>query len=212
MNSTFLTVAVVGGLAVVSPGPDFLIVTRNSLLYSKHVGLATALGIACGNICWIAASVFGLSLIIARTVFLFNAIKLLGAAYLIYLGLRALWSTRNKSAPAIHPAHPFPARKALSLPAAYRMGFLTNLLNPKCALFFMSFFSIVITSSTPVFVQCAYGLEVMLIAISWFSLLATVLSVKSVRGVFQRVTTWLNRLTGAILIALGLKVAFSRHS
>ena len=75
MDSTFLIVGVIGVLAVMSPGPDFLIVTRNSLLYYRRVGLATALGIAAGNIWWVIASVLGISLVISGTILLFNIIK-----------------------------------------------------------------------------------------------------------------------------------------
>jgi threonine/homoserine/homoserine lactone efflux protein len=87
------------------------------------------------------------------------------------------------------------------------MGLFTNLLNPKCAMFYVSFFSIVITPSTPTVIQCCYGLEIMLIAVCWFSLLATVLSVEKIKEPFRRLSHWLNRITGAILIVLGVKVA-----
>ena len=207
MNSTFITVAVIGTLAVISPGPDFLIVTRNSLLYSKQVGVATALGIAVGNVGWIATSVLGISLVIARTVLLFNALKLLGAVYLIYLGARLLCARREPAMEEILPQGAVAEKKCLSTLAAFRMGLFTNLLNPKCAMFYVSFFSIVITPSTPTVVQCAYGLEIMLIAICWFSLLATVLSMEKIKGSFRRFSLWLNRVTGAILIVLGVKVA-----
>ncbi|MGD0812937.1 MAG: LysE family transporter [Verrucomicrobiota bacterium] len=207
MNSTFITVAVIGTLAVISPGPDFLIVTRNSLLYSKRVGFATALGIAVGNVGWIAMSVLGISVVIARTVLLFNALKLLGAVYLIYLGARLLCGGREPVMERILPQGASEEKKHLSPPKAFRMGLFTNILNPKCAMFYVSFFSMVITRSTPTVEQCAYGLEVMLIAICWFSLLATVLSVEKIRGPFRHFSVWLNRVTGTILIVLGVKVA-----
>lgn len=215
MHSTFLTVTVIGTLAVVSPGPDFLIVTRNSLLYSRRVGVGTALGIAVGNIAWIAASILGISLLIARTVLLFTAMKWLGALYLIYLGVRALMARRKPAvAAADQPQRretvPAPReKKALTTLSGFRIGLLTNLLNPKCGMFFVSFFSVVITPTTPTLLQYAYGLEIALIAVCWFSLLATVLSVERIKSTFERVSVWLDRVTGAILIALGIKVAVS---
>src|SRR5437762_3070197 len=90
--NTFLTVFVISALAVMSPGPDFIIVTRNSLLYSKRVGIATALGIATGNLWWIAASILGISYVISRMVIAFTVLKWAGALYLINLGICALRS------------------------------------------------------------------------------------------------------------------------
>lgn len=205
MDSTFFTVAIIGGMAVVSPGPDFLIVTRNSLLYSKRIGLATALGIAVGNTWWTAASILGISLVISRTVLVFNAIKWLGALYLIYLGVRSLCAKHESQTGQHEPMRR--QKQALTVASAFRTGLFTNLLNPKCAMFFVSFFSIVITPKTPIMLQYAYGFEIMLIAVCWFSLLATVLSVEKVKGVFERFSIWLDRVTGAILITLGIRVA-----
>ncbi len=207
MNSSFLTVTIIGVLAVVSPGPDFLIVTRNSLLYSRRVGLATAFGIAVGNVWWVAASILGISLVISRTVLLFTTIKLLGALYLIYLGVRAICARKKPQA-----SHDEPTQrnaKDLTTLSAFRIGLLTNVLNPKCGMFFVSFFSIIITPKTPVLLQYAYGLEIMVIAVCWFSLLATVLSVEKIKGVFERISVWLDRVTGVILITVGVRVAFS---
>jgi RhtB (resistance to homoserine/threonine) family protein len=209
VNSTFVTVTVVGLLAVLAPGPDFLIVTRNSLLHSKRVGLATAWGIVAGNIWWVGASLMGISVLVARTVVLFNALKWLSALYLIYLGLRAFLPRRNgggkEDAWALRDSTP-----TLTTGAAFRTGVLTNALNPKCALFYVAFFSVVITPGTPIAIQCAYGLEIMFIAACWFSLLATLLSLESVRGGFKRFSLWLDRTTGAVFIAVGVKVALYR--
>ncbi len=204
MDSTFITVAIIGTLAVISPGPDFLVVTRNSLLYSKRVGLATALGIALGNIWWIAASILGISVLISQTVILFNLLKWLGVAYLLYLGIKSILAKKAaEESPTTTPR----ASKNLGWYQGFRIGFLTNVLNPKCALFFVSFFSVVITPDTPVFLQWTYGLEIMTIAVIWFSLLATVLSLPKIQQGFQRISLWFERVTGALLLALGIKLA-----
>jgi len=90
---------------------------------------------------------------------------------------------------------------------AFRLGLLTNMLNPKCALFFVSFFGIIITPATPISWRCFYGFEISLIALMWFSILATVLSFSKVKFVFERFSKWFSRTTGAILIMLGVKLA-----
>jgi RhtB (resistance to homoserine/threonine) family protein len=209
MDSTFITVAIVGILAVMSPGPDFLIVTRNSLLYSKRVGLATALGIAFGNVFWIAASVFGVSVIIAETAHLFHILKWIGALYLMFLGSQALCSKKKSTAKSND--RPQREKRYLTSRKAFRIGFFTNILNPKCALFFVSFFSLVITPETPAIWQWAYGLEIMVIAVCWFSFVATVLSIERIKRGFERFSHWFDRVTGALLIALGVKVALYEH-
>ena len=207
MNTTnFLTITIVGLLAVMSPGPDFLIVTRNSILYSKRVGLCTALGIALGTIVWVVASLLGIALVISKTVILFNVVKWLGAAYLVYLGIKSFRKSKESIV----------KEKASELPehvtgrAGFWNGLLTNLSNPKAALFFVSFFSALITPETPGVLRAAYGLEISCIALLWFSLLATVLSTTRIKGVFESISTGLHRVTGALFIALGIKLALSK--
>lgn len=205
MNTTnILTVTIVGLLAVMSPGPDFLIVTRNSLLYSKKAGLYTALGITAGTMWWVLASLAGISLLIAKTVVLFSALKWLGALYLMYIGIQSFWT---KTSVSPDEAEAPKAGKTMSSSSAFWSGLKINLLNPKAALFFVCFFSVIITPKTPTQWKCAYGFEISMIALSWFSLLATVLSVNGIRETFLRFSKWIERTTGAVLILLGIKLA-----
>ena len=207
LHSTLLQVAVIGALAVMSPGPDFLIVTRNSLRFSKRVGIATAVGIVCGNVWWVSASIAGVSYLISTTPLLFAVLKWCGAAYLVFLGAASLFSKKPQS-PMGSAGEPVRETEGeLSAGAGFRMGLLTNALNPKCALFYISFFSVIITPDTPRVFQWLYGGVVMMIALAWFSLLATVLSFRKVKDKFERSAVWIERITGVILIALGVKVA-----
>jgi threonine/homoserine/homoserine lactone efflux protein len=93
---------------------------------------------------------------------------------------------------------------------AFRIGFLTNALNPKVTLFFLSLFTVVIRPDTPVLVQAGYGLYMSLSTMLWFSMLSQVLGNPAVRGSFHRFGHWVERATGALLIALGVRLAFSR--
>lgn len=205
--SQFSVVTLVGILAVVSPGPDFIIVTRNSLVYSKKVGLFTALGITVGTMTWIALSLLGISYLISEAVVLFNIIKWVGAIYLIYLGLKSLFSKADKVSDRENEA--VERRSDLTPARAFSIGLLTNFLNPKAALFFVSFFSVILTPDTPLVWQIFYGAEISLIALSWFSLLATVLSIKRVKAQFQQIRVWVDRVTGLILAGLGIKLLLS---
>jgi RhtB (resistance to homoserine/threonine) family protein len=206
--SQFLAVTAIGCLAVISPGPDFVIVTRNSLLYSKKVGLCTALGIVVGNIWWITSSLVGISYLISQMVVLYSIIKFAGAIYLIYLGIRSLLAKKPSAEDGDAPAAG--RQSELTARQAFRIGLFTNLLNPKCALFFVSFFSVILTSRTPFVLRAFYGIEVAAFALVWFSALATVLSISRVKQVFGRISIWVERITGASLITLGVKLALSR--
>ena len=101
---------------------------------------------------------------------------------------------------------------ARTLPAgrAFRIGFLTNALNPKVTLFFLSLFTVVIRPDTPVLVQAGYGLYMSVSTMLWFSMLSQVLGNNAVRGSFHRFGHWVERVTGVLLIALGLRLAFSK--
>jgi RhtB (resistance to homoserine/threonine) family protein len=208
MNATnILTVTVIGLLAVMSPGPDFLIVTRNSLLHSKRAGLYTALGVTVGTMWWILASLAGISFMIAKTVLLFNALKWLGAGYLIYIGIQSFWINRTKTPADQDNVGISEVKEVMNTSSAFWSGLKINLLNPKAALFFVSFFSVIITPETPILSRCGYGFEISLIALVWFSLLASILSLGKVRDTFQRFSKWFERATGAVLILLGIKLA-----
>ncbi|MEI6238729.1 MAG: LysE family transporter [bacterium] len=210
MDCSFFTVFAVGALAVMSPGPDFIIVTRMSLLHSKRVGIATALGIATGNLWWVASSILGISYVISKTVLLFAILKWIGALYLIYLGIGVLRAKKKSAEASGDVASKVERVSGMSAWKAFRIGLLTNILNPKCALFFISLFSVFITPSTPALYRYAYGLEIVAIAIIWFSLLATVLTFGKVKSAFEHFAVSIDRVTGALLIALGLKIALSK--
>src|SRR5688500_2336431 len=116
-------------LAVISPGPDFVMAARNSLVYSRKTGIWTAVGFGCGIAVHIFYSLAGLALVIAKSLLLFNALKLLGAGYLVYIGLMAFFSKSSRIDLGEHrPKADIPAH------AAVRIGFLTNVLNPKATL------------------------------------------------------------------------------
>lgn len=203
----FLTVALVHLLAVASPGPDFAVVTRNSLIYSRHIGLYTALGIAAGIMVHVAYSLLGIGFIISQSIIVFNIIKFIGAAYLIYIGYKSL---RAKPADLAETEASIPVQP-LSLSAAFKNGFLTNVLNPKATLFFLALFTQVIAPATPKVIQLAYGIEMMLLTFAWFTLVSLFFSNVLIRKKIAKVQHRIERVTGIVLIALGIKVALAAH-
>lgn len=200
----FVTVALVHLLAVASPGPDFAVVVRESVTQGHRTGSWTALGVGCGIFLHVAYSLLGIGLIVSQSIVLFNLFKWLAAAYLLYLGWRALRA--RPQALAEVTAAGGPARSAGS---AFVMGFVTNGLNPKATLFFLSLFTVVIDHDTPLLVQAGYGAYLAIATICWFLLVAWLFSRARVRAGFARMGHWFDRATGALLIALGARLALS---
>lgn len=200
----FLTVALVHLLAVASPGPDFAIVLRESVSNGRQAGIWTALGVGSGILLHVGYCLLGIGLIVSQSIVLFNLLKWLAAAYLIYIGIRALQA--RPADPASAELAPLAAR---SPRAAFARGFVTNGLNPKATLFFLSLFTLVISPQTPLLVQAGYGLYLALATAVWFCAVALLFSQARVRRGFVRLGHWFDRLMGAVLVGLGIKVAFS---
>lgn len=206
--SGIATVAVVHMLALISPGPDFALITRNSLLYTRRTGVATAIGIGLGILIHVAYSLVGIGYLIANSIVAFNLVKLAGAAYLIFIGwkaLRAQPETQNLNGEAVQGA----THRPLSFTSAIWMGFLTNALNAKAALFFLGLFTQVIRPETPLSWQIVYGIQMSLMTMAWFSFVTMIFSQAWFKDHLQQYRHWLDRAFGAILVALGIKVALS---
>ena len=202
----FITIAIVFFLAVVSPGPDFAVVTKNSLLYSRKVGVYTAIGVALGIMVHVTYSMLGVALIISKSILLFNIIKYIGAGYLIYLGYQALKS-KPSTVSKIETSEI--KKKELGIFQAIQNGFLTNALNPKATLFFLALFTQVISPATPKVIELLYGVEMTLICGIWFSIVAVLFSNSIMKAKISKVKHHIERVTGVVLIALGIKVALS---
>lgn len=201
----FLAVTTLAILGPMSPGPDFLMVTRNTLKYSRKAGIYTTVGIVLGLVIHITYSLVGIGLIIAKSVVLFNVIKLIGAGYLIYIGYKSL---KAKQHPLIDSQFA-QEHNQIGTFQAIRMGFLTNAFNPKVTLFFLSLFTQVINPATSLSMQAFYGLEIMFFAFIWFTLVSTVLSHRTLKNKLVGVQHYIERVMGVALVALGIKVAMS---
>lgn len=203
----FLIVASVHLLAAMSPGPDFVLIVRNALLYSRRAGLFSALGLSLGMIVHITYCLLGIGLLIAKSIVLFSTIKLFGAGYLIFLGWKSL---RSKSAMVDIEVSPS-KNQDLSKFTAIKQGFLTNVLNPKVTLFLLALFTQVISPETPRFIQALYGVEMIAMTFVWFGFVAMAISHEKVKAKFARVQKYAEKAIGGVLIALGIKVALSSN-
>ncbi len=200
----FLMVAGVHLLAVASPGPDFVLISRNSLAYSRKTGIYSAIGLGLGILVHVTYSLVGIGFIISKSILLFSVLKYAGAAYLIYIGYKCL-----KAQPQGAQTATLQKKSDMGAFAAMRMGFLTNVLNPKATLFFFALFTQVISQHTPKIIQVAYGLEMALATFLWFAFVAVVLSHSLIRNRFSKIQHYVERTFGVILIGLGIKVALS---
>ena len=201
----FLTVALIHLLAVASPGPDFAIVVRESVAHGRRAGTWTAVGVGTGIFVHVAYSLLGIGLIVSQSIVLFNALKWLAAAYLFYIGIKAL-RARPAPAGALDALADGLVRSARS---AFMTGFVTNGLNPKATLFFLSLFTVVINPHTPLTVQAGYGVYLAFATGLWFCLVALLFSQPKVRSGFARMGYWFDRMMGAVLVGLGIKLAFT---
>lgn len=190
-------------LAIISPGPDFAMVTRNSLLLSRRAGVLTALGIGLGVLVHVTYTLLGVGLLIQKSHWMFSTLKLVGAVYLMYLGVKML-RTKPRGGLAESPAAP------LSDLVALRTGFLTNALNPKTTLFIVSLFMQVVQPDTSLAVQIGYGAFISVAHVAWFALVALCFSTGTVQGRLLAVRHWIDRAFGGLLVGFGVLLAVVR--
>ncbi|MEV5183194.1 LysE family transporter [Streptomyces werraensis] len=197
-----LAVALITVLAVIAPGADFAMVVRNSYLYGRRTGLLGAAGVAAGVLVHVTYTMLGVGLLIASSAFLFTVVKLTGAAYLVYIGVRTF---RTRAEVTVDLEH----RTGLTPLAALRTGFLTNVLNPKTTLFVVSTFAQVVGPGTPPLQQAGYGLFMSLAHLLWFAAVALFFSHDRMRGRMLRGQRVLNKVIGTALAGLGVSLALA---
>jgi RhtB (resistance to homoserine/threonine) family protein len=201
----FFTLFAVHVLGLISPGPDFAIAVKNSVTAGRRAGTYTSLGIALGCMVHMTYCIVGLGFIIAQSLLALAVLKYAGAVYLIYIGIKAL-RTKAPTATDLQAQS-----KQLRPWRAWRSGLLTNLLNPKATLFFLSLFSIVMKPNTPLAVQFIYAVIMAVTAFFWFALVARILTHQAVRTRFKRIQHWVERGMGGILVLLGIKIVLPNN-
>jgi RhtB (resistance to homoserine/threonine) family protein len=213
MNSTpeFLVLFGVFVLVAITPGADFASVLRESTLYGRRAGVLTGLGVGSAIMVHVAYTVAGVGLIVAQSIIVFNIVKWCGAAYLLYLGIRSLMARpQPSSAGREHGATPMQVMRQRRIAVSYGVGFLTNLLNPKATLFFVSLFATIVSHETPIMTQLGYGAVLALFLALWFSLVAVFLTTRAMRAAFERAGHWIDRVTGLVFIGLGVRIALQK--
>ncbi|MDE0731550.1 MAG: LysE family translocator [Gammaproteobacteria bacterium] len=201
----FFTIAVAHLFAVASPGPDFAIVTRQCMSGGTRAGVWTSLGVSSAILLHVTYCILGVALLLAQSTTLFNSMKYLAAAYLVYLGVQSIRGSFRQTNTALYTR----GEVAISPSRAFAIGFLTNGLNPKATLFFLALFTVVIDSNTPSSIQILYGLYLAIATFLWFSMLSKILGRPNVRAFIIKTGNWVERGMGGILILLALQISMS---
>ncbi|MCY0965882.1 LysE family translocator [Parathalassolituus penaei] len=195
-------------LLSLTPGPDSLLVMSRSAMLGVRAGLVAMLGICTGCLVHVVAATLGLSAILASSATAFMLVKLLGAAYLVYMGVMALrtrLSDEEASAPSAEEA-------TASLWGTFQQGFWSNALNPKVALFFLAFVPQFVDpgSAHSSLAFLLLGLTYIAVCLLYFSGLTVLTATASQKlKVSRMASVWLNRTVGALFVGLGLRLALS---
>ena len=200
----------VSAIVIVTPGPDTALTIRNSLLGGRRAGIFTALGVSTGQACWTLAASAGVAALLVASEPAFVALKLLGAAYLVFLGVQALRSAFFGR--SLHVAAAAPSQPRLPPVVAFRQGVISNLGNPKMAVFFTSLLPQFTSSGEASFgALLALGLVFCLMTLIWLSAYSIAVAKAGDFLRRPRIRRAVDALVGAVLIAFGLRLASERR-
>lgn len=189
---------VVWAMAVILPGPNFLIAARSGLAESRGRGLLTALGIATGSVTWAVSAMVGLHALFLAFAWLYGAVKVLGGLYLLYVGLSVIRSAFTEESEGEVPVG--------GQADGYRIGLLTNLSNPKSAAFFGSMFLTLLPPHLSLAGAGAALAVVFVISLSWYSLVAMGFSLRPMRRTYDLVRKPLSACIGGLLVFFGARL------
>lgn len=204
--SVWLSIAVMHAFAVASPGPDFAVVMKQSLQHGRSIGIITSVGVGTGILLHVAYSILGVSIIIKATPWIYYTLIYAAALYLLWMGIGGLRS--KASAPAnASKSQPSDALRTLGLQSslkAFMVGFITNGLNPKATLFFLTLYTLAIPAGTSLVSKSIYGLYLAIATACWFILVSVLVSHQRVRRGYLSHGHIFDRLMGAVLIIMAI--------
>ncbi len=201
MASVLSAISVIWFVAHLSPGPDFLVTVRVAMTQSRTAALRTVLGIAVGTVAWAVAGFFGIHALFSSVPALYTALKLAGGAYLAYLGLRIVIASFRP------PVDGDAAVPPMSAGSAFRLGLLTNLANPKAALFTASVFAATLPPDPSALLGLAATVVMTLISVAFYGLLAGLLTTPSASAAYARAQGWIDRMAGAAFVYFAVDFA-----
>ncbi len=204
--ATLLGIAVVWGIAAVTPGPNFFVTVRSASAHSRRHGLAVVGGIVLGTAIWGLAGFFGISTLFALAPWLYAGLKIVGGAYLVFLGLRLILASFKRQPQAM----PVGVAAAPSIWASWRLGLLTNLSNPKTAAFVTSLFATTLPAEPTISLGLLAAGTMTGVSLVWYSAVAWIFGTPVMTGVFTRAAHLIDRAAGGIFVLFGAKLALDR--
>ena len=190
-------------LGMVSPGPDFAMISKLSLSRGREAGRQAALGIATGIIFHVTLAIAGFAALLKSNTTVFNLIRIAGAFYLIYMGYQALrfWYKHRKGAADLDSVE-----SKVSSKSPFMTGLITNLTNPKATLFFLTLFTQIVSPTTTTAWKSLYGVVLVLVTFVWFTLVATFITNAKIKTWYDRHAVTIDAVLGVVLVSLGLIV------
>jgi RhtB (resistance to homoserine/threonine) family protein len=196
----------VAAIVIVVPGPDTAVVTKNVLLHGRRAALGTSLGVTAGLAAWTIAAAIGVASLVRASTVAFTVLKLIGALYLIWLGIQALRAAHHAAAGA-QASRALSVRPMTAL-GGFRQGFLSDIANPKIGVFFTSLLPQFVDPGRPILLPfLVLGTVFVLMTLLWLSAYCLVAARAAQTLQRPRVRAALDRVTGVVLIAIGLRVA-----
>lgn len=200
-----ITVIVAHLIALLSPGPDFILVVKSGIRNSRKNAIGVAFGIASANGLYIALCLVGIGAILAGSIVVMTVIRILGGLFLTYIAIMALKS-KKKDYEFINQQVDKKQIKQTSFFKEFVTGFLSGILNPKNPIFYLSLFSLVLTSNVSIWLKVGLGTWMTLIVFVWDAFIVIVLSKDKVKQVFSRWAFYVDKVAGTILGLVGLKL------
>lgn len=201
---SLLTLTVIHFIATVSPGPEFMLISKEALTHGRRAGFISLAGTMSGLSVHILYSAFGLAAIISNSPEALLAIQIIGGGYLIYLGISGMRST-----PYDKPSGSTNELRSVTDFQIFRKGLLCDLLNPKAPIYYVSLFTFILSPSMPNSHIFIYGSCIMAIHLAWFSVVVLLLSAPAINSKFRNISHWIDRILGGAMVAIGIKVITS---
>ena len=204
------SVAVLWALAAVSPGPNFVMTAQLAITRSRRDGLMAVAGIGLGTVIWGFAGCFGVQALFVAAPWLYAALKLAGAAYLIVMGLRLIWQSLGASSASDGPAD---ASGRMTMPrrrSAFVLGLVTTVANPRSAVSVASIFATTMPAAPSPVLSLAVIAVMVAVSVAWYTIVALLFTLGGLAGAYRRGRRWIDGITGACFVAFGTRLAIER--
>lgn len=195
-------VSVIWVVAAITPGPNFFITVHTAIGTTRRLSLMTVLGIVTGTLVWAICGYLGISMLFTLVPVLYFSLKIIGGLYLVYVGLNLIFKRKKPSEGGMD--------KHFSATSCFRLGLLTNLLNPKTAAFITSLFAATIPAHAPVELGVSIVLLICFISAAWYSFVSALFSYDAAKNMYDKHRRKIEKFAGAIFVGFGLKLAISK--